>query len=668
MAVELIFEEVGSRRGKGRSKWQTPLGLVPTPGKSQPVDRRREQSQASKMAAIEDADIIRKRKREPSAAPSPSDVPSPGDPTAGTLAFRSGQGPEALSQSTAPLDLAALPTARISKLPNFGPAPNGSRFFLTPDVPVNRATFRYTPAGAAEPGRLVLHRSIENAPGYVRFSWEDRSPHIRVSQDGLTVEGHGGFRSARCNVPVREGKWYVEFNIERSENGDGHSNLGKHVRLGWARREASLNGPVGLDGYSYGIRDVNGQVVTLSRLRPYGQPLKQGDVIGLYISLPQKREANPDDPYDPARKLRKRIPIGLRLQPYFEMAEYPVSKEMKALLEEEEKAPLPTTGKKRKAEVRPTKNIRSSEQGPVRALPVLKGSRIAYFVNGKCQGVAFVDIYDYLQLRETPKRKAARERQSLNLKERHNPFDDGTLGYYPVVSLYHDAVVKLNAGPDFAYLPPPDIENLLDGGDGHAAERTWKPLCERYEQFIAEMFELDELEEEMARKRLVEKDAEPISDEKAAQREKRRKRDEARRKAKREAAAAEKLARRTETPPARGASVSMRAQSGTPQPTSSRPGGTPSIPASTPAYLQSDATPPPGDPNALSGAQRRRQRADWEQYVMSVENSNQPSRDPSATRDESSGRSSPISAMFKTEDGASPAIRSPAHTSMEVDE
>jgi len=55
---------------------------------------------------------------------------------------------------------------------------------------------------------------------------------------------------------------------------------------------------------------------------------------------------------------------------------------------------------------------------------------------------------------------------------------------------------------------------------------------------------------------------------------------------------------------------------------------------------------------------------------MSVENSNQPSRDPSATRDESSGRSSPVSAMFKTEDGASPAIRSPVQTSMkmEIDE
>ncbi|PVG00216.1 hypothetical protein CPB86DRAFT_670312, partial [Serendipita vermifera] len=391
-------------------------------------------------------------------------------------------------------DIASLPTARISKLPNFVQAPNSSRFFLTPDVPINRATFRYTPAGAAEPGNVVLHRSIENAPAYVRFSWEDRSPHVRISQDGLTIEGHGGFRSARCNVPVREGKWYVEFYIERAEDSDGQSNLGKHVRIGWARREASLNGPVGLDGYSYGLRDVNGHAVTLSRLRPYGRPFKQGDVVGMYISLPPKREPDPDDPYDPARQMRKRIPIGLKLQPYFEMAEYPVSKEMKALLDEEEKVPVATAGKKRKSEARPAKGNQSGEQGPLRPLPILNDSIIAYFINGECQGVAFRDVYDYLQLRETPKRKAAREKQSLNLKERYNPFDDGTLGYYPMVSLYHDAVVKINAGPDFKYPPPANIDNVLEGGSGDAPERNWKPLHDRYEQFVTEMFALDDLE------------------------------------------------------------------------------------------------------------------------------------------------------------------------------
>lgn len=604
----------------------------------------------------ENPDDLRKRKRDPSVAPSLPDVPSPGDIGSDVAAFRSGQAVEGLSGSTAPLDVAALPTARVSKLPNFVAAPNNSRFFLTPDVPVNRATFRYTPAGAAEPGKLVLHRSIENAPTTVRFSWEDRSPHIRISQDGLTIEGFGGFRSARCNVPVREGKWYVEFIIERAEDTDGQ-NLGKHVRIGWARREASLNGPVGLDGYSYGLRDVTGDCVTLSKLRPYGRPFKQGDVVGMYISLPPKRHADPNDPLDPARLLRKRIPIGLKLQPYFETAEYPISREMKALSEQDDRLPPPvTSGKKRKVEARPAKNVTTGEQGPLRPLPVLEGSVIAYFINGECQGTAFTDIYDYLQLRETTKRKAAKDRQALNLKERHNPFDDGTLGYYPMVSLYHEAVVRLNAGPDFQFPPPDDIDAVLGRVETPSMTRTWKPLSDRYEQFVAETFELDDLEEEMAKERLANKDIEIISvdPEKAAQREKRRKRDEARRKAKKEGAQAAS---------ARGNSASTRAHSGTPQPLSSQPGSTPQIPASTPAANQLDATPPLSDTGF--GAQKRAQSGDHDGYGMYLDVATS-SREPSALRDLSSG-SSPMPVKVE---GGSPAIQSPMQQSreMEVDE
>ncbi|KAG8838221.1 hypothetical protein FRC18_005719 [Serendipita sp. 400] len=583
----------------------------------------------------------KKRKRDPSAAPSTTtDVPSPGPiggDQSGVAAFRSGQALEGLSESAIPLDFAALPTARISKLPTFVPAPNGSRFFLTPDVPVNRSLFRYTPAGASEPGKLVLHRSIENAPATIRVSWEDRSPHIRISQDALAVEGFGGFRSARLNVPVREGKWYVEFHIERSESPDGQSNLGKNVRLGWGRREASLNGPVGLDGYSYGMRDLTGEAVTLSRLKPYGRPFKQGDVVGLYIYLPPKRQPDPDDPYDPAHLVRKRIPIGLKLQPYFEMAEYPVSKEMKALLEEEEKVVPQNTGKKRKVEARPAKGTRTGDQGITRELPILHGSRIAYFVNGECQGIAFNDLYDYHQLREISKRKAAKDRQALNLKERHNPFDDGTLGYYPMVSLYREAIVRVNAGPNFTFPPPTDIDALLENRESSAERQTWRPLCERYDEFVAEMFALDDMEEELAQKAVVNAGLQPVpvEDEKGNQKERKKKRDDTKKKGKKDTGATS----RTDTPPVRGNSASIRAQSGTPQPTSSHQG---SVPASTPA------------PQLLD---------------LMDQGTNAESRDASVFNGEESGRSSP--AMFKTEEREPSSLRSsvqPSNMKMEIDE
>ena len=48
------------------------------------------------------------------------------------------------------------------------------------------------------------------------------------------------------------------------------------------------------------------------------------------------------------------------------------------------------------------------------------------------------------------------------LEHRENPFDDGTLGYYPFISLFNDAIVRLNPGPEFEYPPPPDINSFLD--------------------------------------------------------------------------------------------------------------------------------------------------------------------------------------------------------------
>src|SRR5947207_10005856 len=49
---------------------------------------------------------------------------------------------------------------------------------------------------------------------------------------------------------------------------------------------APLDVPVGFDGYSYGLRDVTGQKVHMSRPRPFMSSFGTGDVIGMHISLP----------------------------------------------------------------------------------------------------------------------------------------------------------------------------------------------------------------------------------------------------------------------------------------------------------------------------------------------------------------------------------------------
>ncbi len=324
-----------------------------------------------------------------------------------------------------------------------------------------------------------------------------------VTQDGLGLCGEKGFRSARLNVPVREGKWYMEVRIEKGGGDDADSGReGAHVRLGWGRREAQLNGPAGLDGYSYAYRDKTGDKVTVSRPRPYGRPFKTGDVIGMYISLPSKRKPKANDPYDPAHIRRERIAIDFKGQEYFECVEYSQSKEMLALMDENNKskstASVPSSSKKsatvKNLPERGRQAKATPEPTPLQPLPTLKNSKIGFFVNGECQGVAFEDVFDYLQLRTVPsKRKNQNKRKREGIRTHtDNPFDDGWLGYYPFISLFNGAEVTLNPGPDFEHPPPDDIDCLMEDkkvkGD-HS--RKWRPLSERYAEFMAEQWALE---------------------------------------------------------------------------------------------------------------------------------------------------------------------------------
>ncbi|KZT44105.1 hypothetical protein SISSUDRAFT_977314, partial [Sistotremastrum suecicum HHB10207 ss-3] len=419
------------------------------------------------------------------------------------------------------------PRLSISRHPTFVPIPNSGDPCLntTEGHAINRkldnVAYRYVPAGLTEVGSALPCRTIESAPTHVRVSWEDRSPFIKVSQDGLTLGGEKGFRSARCNVPVQEGKWYMEVKILKG-GGDGKVDNsmadGAHVRLGWGRREAPLNGPIGMDGYSYGYRDKTGEKVTLSRTKAYGQPFGTGDIIGIYISLPPRRQPDPHDPYDPAQVKRERIAIEFKGQEYFEILDYKPSQEMIDLTKVQVKAKgaappnnprespkKPAAGKTTPSAARAPKKVKP--QNISRPLPTLGSeSFIAFFVNGKCQGIAYQDLYDYLQLRQTPaqiaeKQKSVRHREHGPRQHAENPFDDGSLGYYPFISLYGDARVRLNPGPHFEFTPPNDIDracltsDTLSPQEADSKERTWRPLQDRYQEFMQQQWELDVIEE-----------------------------------------------------------------------------------------------------------------------------------------------------------------------------
>jgi COMPASS component BRE2 len=135
------------------------------------------------------------------------------------------------------------------------------------------------------------------------------------------------------------------------------------------------------------------------------------------------------------------------------------------------------------------------KEAPQRQLPILPGSMIAFFINGKCQGVAFRDIYDYLQLRPTPNNKERpRKNKDDSREHKQNPFDDGSLGYYPFFSLFGGAQIYMNPGPDFEFPPPTDIDSLLTATPSTTQTRTWRPMSERYAEFMKQEWDLDEKE------------------------------------------------------------------------------------------------------------------------------------------------------------------------------
>ena len=309
-------------------------------------------------------------------------------------------------------------------------------------------------------------------------------------------------------MPIREGNWYFEVAIEKGINeqaaGGKTGAYGPHVRVGIGRREAPMNAPVGFDGHSYGIRDTSGEKVHLSVPKTYGQGFGTDDVVGVFVQIPPRSALllTARDPeynakaLNPAQIVRKRVAIRYKGQLYFEAAEYAASKEMedlafktadpagfaKAALEAQQKLNAKPPPGRKKAPAPPA-------PPPSRPLPKLAGSEIRFYKNGEDQGAAFTDLYDWLPLKQHAKRaNAAGSKQSASAAAqtaRENHHDDGTLGYYPMVSVFGGGVARINPGPDFRY--PPSLP-----------EGSWRPLSERFPEYFAEQAYLDDIDDEIA--------------------------------------------------------------------------------------------------------------------------------------------------------------------------
>ncbi|KYK59571.1 COMPASS complex protein [Drechmeria coniospora] len=376
------------------------------------------------------------------------------------------------------------------------------QFFETSEHVFNKKNFRYMHC-IADPlfPSMIYYRQTEPEPFGPRMSFEDVAPSVYFDSSARQITTDKGFRMGRANVAVRQGRWYWECKITQGvppvkDGAGGETGRGQHVRLGWARREASLDAPVGFDAYSYGIRDVAGEKVHMSRptdFFPPGDGIREGDVIGLEIQLPSEHlqrkvlEGNyspivdaADDEHPPPAEasniVRDRVPIRFRSHTYFEKIEYHPTKELEDLMNPSPilpGCPPPPA---------------PSPNHPSPALRTLPNSCIRIYKNGVLVGTPFENLLCFLPPASKPMPQVG-ARENL---------DDGLLGYYPAVSVFRGGSAEVNFGPDF-WFPPPGYGSAMDEVDlvlagEHRRDRI-HAVSERYHQQIAEDIVYDIIDE-----------------------------------------------------------------------------------------------------------------------------------------------------------------------------
>lgn len=358
----------------------------------------------------------------------------------------------------------------------------------------NKKSFNYT---SAVPDPIFRHsllfRQTETPPFTARFSFEDRASNILMDVEGRHITTEKGWRSAKANVCMREGRWYWECRVNcgtpRLETDNSTGTSGPHVRIGIGRREATLDGPVGFDCYSYGIRDINGQKVHMSRPKAFfekGESIKQGDVVGFEVNLPSKSlhykvvngTYNPkvdnedlgNTSIERADIIRDRAAIKIKDYWVFEQAAYAPGKEL-----EDWCSPAPTAFKHDK------KPCPTHPLVPLRTLPF---SSIKVYKNGIFMGTAFENLFAFLP----PASKPAVVKDMFF----REGLDDSTLGYYPMVSVFQGGAAEVNFGP-YYWFPPPGFEQsddveILDSDQPLEKMKMNKitPLTVRYDEQIIE--------------------------------------------------------------------------------------------------------------------------------------------------------------------------------------
>lgn len=397
------------------------------------------------------------------------------------------------------------------------------QLFSTPDLPNNKRGFKYVPCRPNPYFDSTLYSTTDLPPYSARWSYFDRSPEMYINKDVTIVgtQGCDGWRSTRAKVGIREGKWYIEYKIingigneddeddvdDVNDNRKSRSatpmvggNFDPHVRVGIARIEASLEAPVGFDGYGYGIRDINCEKIHLSRrsditsdnsCEPNSKiDLKKGDIVGILLDLPsiesqkeiaklmieQETLSNPENKVvnTKNKKLessfiengieREMIPIRYKSELYFEEYEYTGSKTMEHLLN-----PVTVFGEHAipdKERFKPA---------------ILSNSSITLYVNGIKKGKPFENLFAFLppaseQRMARSNNKSYKKSQDGLLLDR----DDGSIGYYPMVSCFRGGAVQINSDINVWQIPEDLKEQFNTGGIKAYGKRFNDKVVEDY--------------------------------------------------------------------------------------------------------------------------------------------------------------------------------------------
>ncbi|XP_063703607.1 set1/Ash2 histone methyltransferase complex subunit ASH2 [Culicoides brevitarsis] len=269
---------------------------------------------------------------------------------------------------------------------------DGYRYILAepdPHAPF-RQEFDESADWAGKPIPGWLYRVL--APSAVLLALHDRAPQLKISEDRLQLTGDKGYCMTRATHYVSRGTWYYEVTIEDMPEGSA-------TRIGWGQEYANLQAPLGYDKFGYSWRSRKGTKFHESHGKHFAaEGYGEGDTLGFLIVLP-----DPD--------VGKHIPNTYKDRPLVKF---------KSHLYYEDKDKV---------------------NEALKSLKTLPGSKILFFKNGKCEGVAFQDIYAGC--------------------------------YYPAIAPFKGVTVSANFGPKFKY---PQV----------LKEYQAKGMHERAEEFICE--------------------------------------------------------------------------------------------------------------------------------------------------------------------------------------